>query len=74
MHAGKPLPDAVAKLVERLSPILGDQGIEETLRFKYQSSQTNDLQIDTCHYLARHSALLREGKDWLAQCKDNVTD
>ena len=38
------------------------------------SSQTEDFKIDTCLFLARHSALLRLGKDWLAQCKDNVIE
>ena len=28
---------------------------------------------DTCRFLARHSAILGESKDWLAQCQDNVT-
>ena len=31
-------------------------------------------QIDTCRFPARCSALLGYGKDWLAQCQDNVTD
>ena len=30
--------------------------------------------IDTCCFLARCSALLGEGKDWLAQCEDNVIE
>ena len=34
-----------------------------------EPSQTNDFKIDTCHFLARHSALLGQGKDWLAQGK-----
>ena len=28
---------------------------------------------DTCHFLAWRSALIGLGKDWLAQCQDNVT-
>ena len=32
------------------------------------------LRIDTCHFLARCSGLLRQGKDWLVQCPDNVTE
>ena len=32
------------------------------------------LKIDICCFLARHSALLRQGKDWLAQCQDNVNE
>ena len=30
--------------------------------------------IDTCRSLARCLALLGSGKDWLAQCQDNVTE
>ena len=37
------------------------------------SSQTSDLTIDTCHFLARRLALLRQGKDWLVNCQDNAT-
>ena len=36
--------------------------------------QTNGLRIDTCHFLARHSALRGYGKDCLAQCQDNVIE
>ena len=38
--------------------------------WKPRSSQSNDFKIDTYHFLVRHSALLRHGKDWLAQCQD----
>ena len=31
-------------------------------------------QIDACRFLASCSALLREGKDLLASCQDNVTE
>ena len=30
--------------------------------------------IDTCRFLARCSALLGRGINWLAQCQDNVTE
>ena len=30
--------------------------------------------IDSCHFVARHLALLGYGKDWLAQCQNNVTE
>ena len=39
----------------------------------HRLSQDNDLQIDTCLFLARRSALIGYDKDWLAQCQDNVT-
>ena len=43
-------------------------------RFEPWSSQINGFKIDTCHLLAKHSALLGQGKDQLAQCQDNVTE
>ena len=50
---------------------LGDQQIR-TSPFEPWSSQTNELNIYTCRFPARHSALL-DGKDWLAQYQDNGT-
>ena len=47
-------------------------GESEPRSFKPRSSQTNDFKIDTCRFLARHLALLGQGKDWLIQCQDNV--
>ena len=41
-------------------------------RFEPWSSQTNELKIDSCRFLARHSALLGYGNGWLTQCQDNV--
>ena len=38
------------------------------------SSQTNDFNLDTCRFLAWRSELLGLGKDWLAQCQDNMTE
>ena len=35
----------------------------QVLRFKNWLSQTNDFKIDTCRYLACHSALLEYGKE-----------
>ena len=49
---------------EHPSLILGDQGIQ-TEEFEVWWSQSNDLKIDTRH-LAGLSALLGNGKGWLA--------
>ena len=38
------------------------------------SRSTDDLRIDTFHFLSRCSALLIKHKNWLAQCQDNVTE
>ena len=37
-------------------------------------SQSNDLKFYTYRLLARRSALLGQGKDWLAQYLDNMTE
>ena len=42
--------------------------------FEPWSNQTNDFEIDIGRLLARHSALLGDGKDGLAQCQDNGTE
>ena len=43
--------------------------------FRPYWSQTDDIEIDTYHFLARRSALLHlDKKDWLAQCQDNVIE
>ena len=42
--------------------------------FEPWSSQTNEFIIDTWCFLARCLALLVQGKNWLAQCQDNVTE
>ena len=59
----------MAEWVEGPSPVLIDCGIRNH-GLKPISDQTNDLKLDTYRFLARHSGL---GKDWLAQCPDNVT-
>ena len=42
--------------------------------FEHWSIQTNVLEMYIYRFLARHPALLGWGKDWLAQCQDNVTE
>ena len=37
------------------------------------SSQSNNLKVDSCRFLARLLTLLAYGKDWSVQCQGNVT-
>ena len=39
-----------------------------------RSSQSKELKTDTCRFLASHSELLGQGKEWLGLCEDNVTE
>ena len=36
--------------------------------------KTKDVKVDTCCFLARHFVLLEQGKNWLTQGQDNVTE
>ena len=40
--------------------------------FEPQSGQTKDYKIDICCFSAKHTALRRKSKDWLARNKDSV--
>jgi hypothetical protein len=42
--------------------------------FEPWSGQTKDYKIGICCYLAKHAALRRKSKDWLAQNQDNVSE
>ena len=64
----------MAELVEHLSPAIGRLGDSDFTGSNHGQVKTNDFKIDTGRFLARCSTLLEYGKDWLAQCQDNVTD
>jgi hypothetical protein len=42
--------------------------------FKQRSSQTKDYKIGICCFSAKHAALRRKSKDWLARIADNVSE
>ena len=42
--------------------------------FKPWSGQTKDHKIGICCFSAKHAALRRKSKDWLARNKDNVPE
>ena len=42
--------------------------------FEPQSCQTKDYKIVFCCFSAKHTALRRKGKDWLAQNQNNVSE
>jgi hypothetical protein len=41
-------------------------------RFEPQSGQPNDYQIGICCFSAKHAALRRDDKNWLARNQNNV--
>ena len=42
--------------------------------FEPWSGQTKDYKIGICCFHAKHAALRRKSKDWLAQNQDNVSE
>jgi hypothetical protein len=42
--------------------------------FEPWSGQTKDYEIGICYFSAKHSALRRKNKDWLAQIQNNVSE
>ena len=42
--------------------------------FESRSGQTKDDKIGICFFSAKHAALRRKSKDWLARNQDNVSE
>ena len=42
--------------------------------FEPRSGKTEDYKIGICCFSAKHAALRRKSKDWLARNQDNVSD
>jgi hypothetical protein len=42
--------------------------------FDTRSGQTKDFKIGMCCFCAKHAALRRNSKDWMARNKDNVSE
>ena len=55
-------------MVSVLSSSVVDRGFEP------QSGQTKDYKIGICCFSAKHAALKRKSKDWLARNQENVSE
>ena len=42
--------------------------------FEPQSGQTKDYEIGICCFIAKHTALRRKSKEWLARNRNNVSE
>jgi hypothetical protein len=42
--------------------------------FEHRSGQTKDYEIGICCFSAKHAALRRKSKDWLARNQNNVSE
>jgi hypothetical protein len=55
-------------MVSVLASSAADRGFEP------RSGQTNDYGIGICCFCAKHTALKKKNKDWLARNQDNVSE
>jgi hypothetical protein len=55
-------------MVSVLAPSALDRGFESRL------GQTKDYKIGICCFSAKHAALCRKSKDWLARNQNNVSE
>ena len=55
-------------MVSELASIAVDHGLEP------RSSQTKEYKIGICCFSAKHAALRRKRKDWLARNQNNVSE
>jgi hypothetical protein len=55
-------------MVSVLAPRALDRG------FEYRSGETKDYKIGICCFSAKHAALSRKSKDWLARNQNNVSE
>ena len=52
--------------------VLASSGVDRG--FQPQSGQTKEYKIDLCCFSAKHAALRRKSKGWLARNRDNVSE
>ena len=52
--------------------VLASSGVDRG--FEPQSGQTKDYKIGICCFSAKHAALRRTSKDWLARNQNNVSE
>ena len=55
-------------MVSMLASSVVDRGFEP------QSGQTKDFKVGICCFSAKHAALRRKSKDWLARNQNNVSE
>ena len=48
-----------------MASVLASSAVDRV--FEPRSGQTKDYKIDICHFSAKHAALWRKSKDWLAR-------
>ena len=64
--------DAVNQISGVMVSVLASSAVDRG--FEPQSGQTKDFKIGICCFSAKHAALWRKCKDWLARNQDNVSE
>ena len=62
------ISENTASVVSMLASSVVDRG------FKPWSGQTKDFKISICYFSAKHGALRKKSKDWLARDQNNVSE
>ena len=60
------------RIVGVMVSVLASSGVDRW--FEPRSGQTKDYKIGICRFSAKHAALRRKSKDWLAQNQNNVSE
>ena len=60
------------RIGDGLASVFGSSAVDRG--FEPQSGQTKDYKIDICCFSAKHAALRKNSKDWLARNQNNVTE
>jgi hypothetical protein len=66
------LPNWLNRISDIMVRVLASSAVD--CGFEPQSGQTNDYKIGICCFSAKHAALRRKSKDWLARIQDNVSE
>jgi hypothetical protein len=54
--------------------VLASSVVDRQLEPRSPSGQTKDFKIDICCFSAKHAAVRRKSKDWVARNQDNVSE
>ena len=63
----------IQNLINRIGGVMASVLALSVIDCESRSGQTRDYKTGICSFSAKHTALRRKGKDWLAQNQNNVS-
>ena len=64
----------IQNLINRIGGVMASVLALSVIDCESRSGQTKDYEIGICCFFAKHAALRRKGKDWLARNRNNVSE